>query len=102
MKFDWRKMVVSNVIPGRPGLQRIDHLVDVPRDIERVAPRELLHDQQQARAVLDDGVADERLVIDLDVGDLTEAHPSAVLVVDGDPGEVAGVTIGNTCRIPIR
>ena len=63
--------------PGQAGLQRIDHLVHVPRDVERVAPRELLHDQQQARAVLDDGVTDKRLVIDLDVRDLTEAHPSA-------------------------
>ena len=103
MKFDWRKIVVSNVIPGRPGLQRVDHLVHVAGDIERVAPRQLLDDEQQAGTVVDDRVADQRLVVDLDVGHLRRCGTRApVLLSTVTRARSAGVTIGRTCRIPIR
>ncbi len=46
-----------HVLPVRAGAV-LKRLFDLVRDIERVAPGLLLDDQQQARAVVDDRVAD--------------------------------------------
>ena len=63
MKSAGRKIVVSMSMPGRPGLHLVDRVLDALRDVERVAPRQLLDDQHEARTVVDDRVADERLVV---------------------------------------
>ena len=74
MKFSARKMWVSIVTPGQARLKLLDRLVDVARHLQRVAPRILLDDQQQARAAVDDRVAGERLRADREIGDVAEAH----------------------------
>ena len=63
MNVAGRKIVVSISIPGRPGLQLSSACLDAAGHVEGVGPRELLDDEHQARAVVDDGVADQRLVV---------------------------------------
>ena len=62
-KVAGRKMVVSMSKPGEPGPHLVDGGLDALRDVERVAPRELLDDHHETRAAVDDRVADERLVV---------------------------------------
>ena len=66
MNVAGRKIVVSISMPGRPG--RISSIASsMPlRDLHRVGAAELLDDQHQARAVVDDALAPDRLVV-LDV-----------------------------------
>ena len=60
MNVAGRKIVGSTSTPASAGFSRVERLLDVARDLQRVARRLLLDDQQQARAVVDDGVADRR------------------------------------------
>ena len=89
---------------GQTGLQRADDVLDAARHLDRVRPRQFLHDQQQPGAVVDDRVTDQRLVGLENVRDVTELDRRRqwrVLVlrlargwcrrwsaVDGDLGEV--------------
>ena len=73
MKLACRKILVSKTTSGRPGCSDLITSSTSLGDVESVAPRQLLDDQQQTRAVVDDRVADERLVVILDVGHLTRA-----------------------------
>ena len=72
MNVAGRKIVVSISMPGQAGRELVERLLDAVGDVERVGPRELLDDEHQARAVVDDGVADQRLVVVDDVGDVAE------------------------------
>ena len=55
---------------GQTGLQLLERLLDAFGHIEGVGARELLDDEQQALAIVDDRVTDQRLVVDLDVRDV--------------------------------
>ena len=82
--------------PGKAGPQLVERLLDAVRDLERVRARELLDDEQQARvAVVDDRVADQRLVVLDHVGDVAERSAAARSPSIGDlaPGR-SGVVIG--------
>ena len=48
--------------PGRPGRSSSSAVLDAACDSSVLRPRQLLDDEQQARAVVDDRVADRRLV----------------------------------------
>ncbi len=78
MKVAGRKMVVSISTPGKTRPHLVDRLFHAPRHVERVRPGKLLDDEHQARAVVDDGVARERLVVDDDVGHVAEQDRGAV------------------------
>ncbi len=67
-----RKIVVSKSMPGQARLHLLDRLFDPARDVERVRPRELLHDEQQAGPVVDDGITEKRLVVLDDLGDVAQ------------------------------
>ena len=103
MKVAGRKMVVSISMPGRPGRISSMRRLDALGHLERVAPGELLDDQHQARAVVDDGVADQRLVVLDHVGHVAEAQRLAVRARSTTTSaRSSGVTIGRTCRTPSR
>ena len=80
MKDAWRKSVVSTSMPGRPGLHRVERRFDVAGDVERVDVRELLDDQDEAGAVADEAVADERLVVLDDGRDVAERQRRRAVV----------------------
>ena len=54
--------VVVDVDPRQARPHLVERLVDPARDVERVRPRELLDHHQEALVVVDDRVAEERLV----------------------------------------
>ena len=75
-----------------------------PGHLERVGAGELLDHEQQAGAVVDDGVADQRLVVLDHVGDVAEAQLAGRRRPPRSgpaPGR-SGVAIGRTCRTPSR
>ena len=72
MKVAGRKIVESISMPGSPGLQRREHLLDAARHVERVGPRQLLDDHHQADSVVDDGIADHRPGVPVHVGDIAQ------------------------------
>ena len=75
MNVAGRKIVESTSTSGQRRLQRVERRLDVARHLQRVALGLLLDDQQQARAVVDDAVADRRREALDDVGDVAEpAH----------------------------
>ena len=79
------KIVESISMPGRPGLQRRQRLLDAARDVERVGPRQLLDDHHQADFVVDDGIADHGPGIPLHVGDIAQPrHLGPALVLEGE------------------
>ena len=59
---------------GKAGLQIADRAVDAVGHLQRVRPRRPLHDEQEARAAVDDRVADERLVTLLHLRDVADAN----------------------------
>ena len=63
--------------------------LDALRDLLGVGARELLDDEQQALGVVDDGVADERLVVLDDVGDVGQPQPAGAF--DGNLAELLGI-----------
>ena len=62
MKVAGRKIEASTSMPARPGGAG-ERLPRRPGHVERAGARELLDDEEQAGAVVDDRVADQRLVI---------------------------------------
>ena len=82
MNVAGRKIVVSISMPGQPGPHARRSPSSTPaRDLQRVGAAELLDDQQQARAVVDDALAPQRLVRPrARVADVAEAQrPAAAL-----------------------
>ena len=57
-------------------MQGLEGLLDPLGDLERAGAGELLDHQHHARAPGDDGVADQRLVVHLDVRDVGQAQPT--------------------------
>ena len=93
MNVAGRKSVESTSMPGQAGRQRGEGVLDARGHLEGVGARELLDDQEQARAVVDDRVADQRLVVLDDRRDVTERAATGRPAVDrsiGDLGQVGG------------
>ena len=61
-----------SVDPGEPRAKRLESILDAFGDVGGVGPWELLDDHDQSGSAVDDGIPDERLVIDLDLCDVTE------------------------------
>ena len=80
--------VASNSHAGKAGLQVVERIFDVLGDLQRVCVRELLQDEQQAGAAVDDGVADQRLGPVHHVRDVAQAHRLAVAALDRQLGQV--------------
>ena len=72
-----RKIEVSVRMPVSPGSQRLEGILAHPRSPPRVGAGELLDDEHEPGAALDDGVPDQRLVVDRDRRDVREAQPAA-------------------------
>ena len=72
-----RKTEVSRPNPGEARTQLLERVLDPLGHLEGVRTRELLDDEQKAVAIVDDRVTDQRLVVDLDVGDVGEAEVAA-------------------------
>ena len=85
-----RKIVVSISTSGRPGRIASMRFFNARGDVQRVAPGEFLDDQQQARTVVDDAVADHGLMADDHVGDVLQLNRLAVLHCDDDFGKLIG------------
>ena len=60
--------------PGEAWTQLLERVLDPLGHLEGVRTRKLLDDEQKAIAIVDDRVTDQRLVVDLDVGDIGEAE----------------------------
>src|SRR3990170_184046 len=75
--------------PGKPGAQLVQRRLDPLRDLERVAPGELLDDQHEARAVVDDGVAYQRLLRLHDRGHVAEEDRLILVLDDHHLGQLA-------------
>ena len=67
-------------LEARPEL--VDRRFHTARDVERVRPRELLDDEHDARTVVDDRIAEERLMIEHDVGDAGQRHGRVLVDLD--------------------
>ena len=67
----------------QPWLHLLDCRLDAGSDVERVGPWQLLDDEHQALAAIDDCVTEQRLVIDQHVCDIAQDDYCAV-VVDRD------------------
>ena len=63
MNVAGRKIVVSTSMLGQAGLHLVHRVLDALRDLHRVGAAELLDDQHQAGAVVDDALAPDRLVV---------------------------------------
>ena len=70
---------------AQPGREFPQRRLDTLRDLESVCVRELLDDQHQAVALIDDPVADQQLVVLHDVGHVTQQHAGVAL--DRNPGK---------------
>ena len=70
------------------GLQFLEHLFDALRDIERVSPRLLLDDEQDAVTVIDHRIADGRRIANLDLRDIAKANRRAIPELHHGPGEI--------------
>ena len=83
-----RKIVRVELDPGQTGSHLVDRRLDALGDLERVAPRQLLDDEHQARAVVDDRVADEGLVVVDHLGHVAEHDRSPLALHDDHLGQV--------------
>ena len=63
MNVAGRKIVGVDRDPGEAGLQLVERRLDSSRHVQGVRPRQLLDDEHQPVAVVDDGIADQRLVV---------------------------------------
>jgi hypothetical protein len=72
---------------GKPGLHVVQRSLEVLGDLQRAGAGELLHDQQEARILADDGIADQRLVVLFHLGNVTQEHGRSG-VFDTDLGQV--------------
>ena len=82
MNVAGRKMVGSISTSLQPGLERLERLLDAAGHFERVALGLLLDDEQQARAVVDDGVADGGRRADRHVRHVAQPHRGAAAEID--------------------
>jgi hypothetical protein len=73
---------------GQARAHRVHGVLEALRQLQRVGARVLLDDEQQARAVVDDRVAAERLVLLLERRDVGDAQALAVAALDDDLAEV--------------
>ena len=105
MNVAGRKMVESISTSFRPG-PSVRARLDVPGHRQRVRVRLLLDDQQQAGAIVDDGVADRRGKPS-DLGHVAERERRAVAEGDGHLPQVVGASerglasrrcAGSVCR----
>ena len=90
MKLAGRKIVVSTSIPVRAGRQVSHRLVDALRHVQGVRPGELLHDEEDARPVVDDRLAVQWLMPADQSRHFAERDELAVTTLDLDVGEVCG------------
>ena len=74
MNVAGRKIVVSTSMLGKTGLHLVHRVLDALRDLHRVGAAELLDDQHQAGAVVDDALAPDRLVVLLHPPEVGEAQ----------------------------
>ena len=79
---------VIDVDAGQARAELVEGFLDAARDIERVRPRELLDDEHHARTVVDDRLADERLVILDELDHLGQRDGLIVSPRDRDVGEI--------------
>ena len=89
-----------DVDAGKRRLQRGERRLDVARHLQRVALGLLLDDQQQARAVVDDAVADRRREALDDVGDVAQAAHGAGVAGAVLPGRAAAAAPSRRDRPP--
>ena len=75
---------------GQTGAERLQGILDPFGDLSSADSGELLDDQEQAGSTRDDGVTDQRLVIDLDVGDVAQLQ-SAAGTLDRNAGQLARI-----------
>ncbi len=95
MKVAGRKIVGSTCTPASAGAERDEGGLHLAGDLQGVARGLLLDDQQQARPVVDDRVADGGAVVLDDGGDVAEAGRVGPRS-DGHHGELGG---GAGCRL---
>ena len=74
MKVAGRKMVGVDLQVTERRLQRLERLLDVMRDLQRVGAQLLFDNQQKPGHVVDDRVADRRLVALHDRGDVADTQ----------------------------
>ena len=80
-----------DVDAGQARLHGLERRFDVAGDVERVDVRELLDDEQQPVSVADDAVADERLMVLDDRGDVAERERGGIgTTIDRDLRQVLG------------
>ena len=103
MNVAGRKMRRIDLDVLQAGLQRFERGLDLAREFERVRLGLLLDDQQDARAVVDDRVADRRRRADLHVRHFPERDRRAAANVDH--GLLADLRLrepATTCRTASR
>ena len=88
MKLAGRKIVRSIVDALEAGRELLEGLLDPAGHVERVRPRELLDDEEDAEAVVDDRIPDHRLVVSDELGHVGERDLVAVTPGDGHVREV--------------
>ena len=89
MNVAGRKIAGIDGDAGQRRLQIIERAFDVARDLQRVRAELFLDDQQQAGAVVDDGIADRlRKSLD-DGGDVADSQRRAVSRRHDDALEIA-------------
>ena len=81
--------VLAKVMPRRrPGQFRqsrnpsLIELLDLAGHVEGVAPRQLLDDEHEAGAVVDDGIADQGLVTNYHIGYVADPEGNLFCVID--------------------
>ena len=70
------------------GLQGLKRRFDAARDFKGVAPRKLLHHQQQSRVTINDRIADQGLIVLLDIGNLAQCEPGSAVILERYPGKI--------------
>ena len=89
-------------MPGRPWRNSCSAAFDAANDFRGIGIRELLDDEQQARTVVDDGVADERRMLLDHLGDVAQAQRLSAASATATLASSAGEVMGWTCWIPSR
>ncbi len=90
MKVAGRKIVRVDLDALETRTQLREGLLDAAGDVEGVGPRELLDDQHDPWAVVDDGVTDQRLEVEDELRDVGQGDLLAECVLDRDVGETLG------------
>ena len=77
-KVAGRKIAASISTSGRPGRSASSAFSTSSRDLQRVSPWEFLDDQQKTRTIVDDPVANHRLMIDHHLGHISQIQLLAI------------------------